>query len=121
MGTRFIASLEAHAQPEYKRMLVEAGAADIVYTPYFSGIPGNYLKASVRNVGLDPDRLPDAQREGANFDGGEKKAWRDVWSAGHGVGNIHEVLPTADIVAALRSEYQQACVDTRDVFNEACV
>ena len=118
MGTRFIASTEAHAQPEYKQMLVDTSANDIIYTPYFTGIPGNYLKPCVRNIGLDPDDLPAPNAESTNFGSDNKKAWRDIWGAGQGVGNIDSILPTADIVAALRQEYQQACQDTRDTFNE---
>lgn len=106
IGTRFIASTEANAQPEYKQMVVDTAATDIVYTPYFTGIPGNYLKPCVRNIGLDPDHLPAAQ--GTNFGSGSKKAWRDVWGAGQGVGNIDAVRPTADIVARLRDEYRTA-------------
>lgn len=120
MGTRFIASTEAHAQPEYKQMLVDTNANDIVYTPYFTGIPGNYLKPCVRNIGLDPDNLPEAKPDSTDFGSANKKAWRDIWGAGQGVGNIDSVLPTAEIVATLRQEYQQACLDTRDTFNEVC-
>ncbi|WP_066454851.1 NAD(P)H-dependent flavin oxidoreductase [Castellaniella caeni] len=119
VGTRFIASTEANAQPEYKQMIVDTAAADIVYTPYFTGIPGNYLKPCVRNIGLDPDNLPSAH--GTNFGSDSKKAWRDIWGAGQGVGNIDGVLPTAAIVARLRDEYQQALLAVRDHFaTETC-
>ncbi|HET8598255.1 MAG TPA: nitronate monooxygenase family protein [Castellaniella sp.] len=119
VGTRFIASAEANAQPEYKQMIVDTTAADIVYTPYFTGIPGNYLKPCVRNIGLDPDHLPAAQ--GTNFGSDSKKAWRDIWGAGQGVGNIDSVQPTADIVARLREEYQQAVRTLQDGFvTETC-
>jgi len=119
VGTRFIASAEANAQPEYKQMIVDTTAADIVYTPYFTGIPGNYLKPCVRNIGLDPDQLPAAQ--GTNFGSDSKKAWRDIWGAGQGVGNIDSVQPTADIVARLREEYQQAVRALQDGFvTETC-
>ncbi|WP_322995676.1 nitronate monooxygenase family protein [Castellaniella sp.] len=114
IGTRFIASTEAHAQPEYKQMIVDSAAADVVYTPYFTGIPGNYLKPCIRNIGLDPDALPDAQ--GTNFGSDSKKTWRDVWGAGQGVGNIDSILPTADIIAQLRDEYQQALLSLQDGF-----
>ena len=116
VGTRFIASTEANAQPEYKRMIVDTAAADIVYTPYFTGIPGNYLKPCVRAIGLDPDNLPAAH--GTNFGSDSKKAWRDIWGAGQGVGNIDAVLPTADIVARLRDEYREAAQALRDGFVE---
>ncbi|WP_323018594.1 nitronate monooxygenase [Castellaniella sp.] len=119
LGTRFIASTEAHAQAEYKQMIVDTAAADIVYTPYFTGIPGNYLKPCVRNIGLDPDQLPASH--GTDFGSDNKKAWRDIWGAGQGVGNIDSVQPTADIVARLREEYQQAAQSVRDGFvTETC-
>ncbi len=119
IGTRVIASTEAHAQPEYKQMIVNTAAADIVYTPYFTGIPGNYLKPCVRAIGLDPDHLPAAQD--THFGSDSKKAWRDIWGAGQGVGNIDSILPTADIVARLRDEYQQAVQSLRDGFvTETC-
>ncbi|MBV6272524.1 nitronate monooxygenase [Alcaligenaceae bacterium CGII-47] len=108
LGTRFIASTEAHAQPEYKQMLVDSCANDIVYTPYFTGIPGNYLKPSVRNIGLDPENLPTRDSQMTNFGSGNKRAWRDVWGAGQGLGNIDSIAPTADIIARLHKEYQQA-------------
>ena len=116
IGTRFIATTEAHAQPEYKQMIVDTAAADIVYTPYFTGIPGNYLKPCVRNIGLDPDNLPAAQ--GTKFGTDSKKAWRDIWGAGQGVGNIDSVQPTADVIARLRDEYRAAAQTLRDGFVE---
>lgn len=110
MGTRFIASQEANASQAYKDMLVESSASDIVYTPYFTGIPGNYLRASIRAAGLDPDALPSTPRQ-ANLGllaDTDAKAWRDIWGAGQGVGNIRGIQPTADIVAQLTKEYRQA-------------
>lgn len=106
MGTRFIASEEAAAVSTYKQMIVEATAADIVYTPYFSGVSGNYLKPSIRAVGLDPDHMPDQETIDVNF--AQPKKWKDIWGCGQGAGNIHAVLPTADIVARLRYEYEDA-------------
>ncbi|WP_417252172.1 NAD(P)H-dependent flavin oxidoreductase [Castellaniella sp.] len=119
MGTRFIASTEAHAQQEYKQMIVDTTAADIVYTPYFTGIPGNYLKPCVRQIGLDPDNLPTAQD--THFGSDNKKAWRDIWGAGQGVGNIDSILPTSEIVDQLRQEYDQAARALQDHFSrETC-
>ena len=110
MGTRFIATQEAHAQPGYKQMLVDTTAQDIVYTNLFSGVHGNYLRPSVATAGFDPDNLPVADKSKMNFDsaGGEKKAWRDIWSAGQGVGSIVDVPPVAELVTRLRAEYHEA-------------
>ena len=110
IGTRFIATEEANAVPEYKEMIVESKSADIVYTSLFSGVNGSYLKGSVRNIGLDPENLEDADKSTMDFgSGGAKaKAWRDIWSAGQGVGGVHEILPVADLVARMESEYKDA-------------
>ena len=108
MGTQFIASTEANAQPGYKQMLVDTQASDILYTPYFSGIPGNYLKPSIAATGLDPDHLPLQQSGKTDFGDEHSKVWRDIWSAGQGVGNIERIQPTAAIVEKLKREYQQA-------------
>ncbi|HEY8554557.1 MAG TPA: nitronate monooxygenase family protein [Burkholderiales bacterium] len=109
MGTRFIASREANADPRYKEMIVNCTAKDIVYTAYFSGVPGNYLKPSIAAAGLDPDNLPDNRDKSAmNFGSNRVKAWRDIWGAGQGVGNINDILPAADIIARLGREYRAA-------------
>ena len=111
VGTRFIATREANARPEYKKMLVEASAADIVYTPLFTGVHGNYLRPSVAAAGLDPDNLPTADKKTMNFSSGgnvEKKVWRDIWSAGQGVGAIDDVPSTAEVVERLAREYRAA-------------
>jgi nitronate monooxygenase len=112
IGTRFLATTEAHVLPEYKQMIVESGSDDIVYTNLFSGVKGNYLRGSVVRTGFDPENLPEADKSKMNFGSGsdlKAKVWRDIWSAGQGVGNIHEVLPTADLVARMVGEYD----DTR--------
>ncbi len=108
MGTRFIASREANASEAYKQALVQASAGDIVYTPFFTGIPGNYLKASIINAGLDPANLPAPQAEASNFGTTRAKPWKDIWGAGQGVGSIADVRPAADIVAQLRGEFEAA-------------
>jgi nitronate monooxygenase len=108
MGTRFIAASEANAAQGYKDMLTRSAAADIVYTPYFTGIPGNYLKPSIVAAGLDPDALPMADKSQMNFGSGRVKPWRDVWGAGQGVGVIDGAPPVAEIVARLVCEYEQA-------------
>src|SRR5690606_10909037 len=88
IGTRFIASHEAQAQEAYKQMLVNAQASDVIYTPFFTGIPGNYLKPSIAAAGLDPDALPASNPDGTDFGSTRTKAWRDIWGAGQGVGSI---------------------------------
>ncbi|MDD5297906.1 MAG: nitronate monooxygenase family protein [Rhodocyclaceae bacterium] len=108
MGTRFIATKEAHATPAYQQAIVDGNAADVVYTPYFTGVAGNYLKASIRAAGLDPDHLPEPDARGLKMGEGEAKAWRDIWGAGQGVGLISDVPSTAELVARLRAEYADA-------------
>ena len=110
IGTRFIATEEANAEPDYKQMLVDSAAADIVYTSLFSGVHGSYLKPSVEKAGMDPDNLPEADKSAMDFGSGgntSKKAWKDIWSAGQGVGSIHQVLPVADLVDRLAGEYEE--------------
>ncbi len=108
MGTRFIASREAAASEEYKACILSSNANDIVYTPFFTGIPGNYLKASVRAAGLDPDALPAPEAGGLSFTKKDAKAWRDIWGAGQGVGNILDTPEVAAIVQRLEQEYRAA-------------
>lgn len=110
IGTRFIASQEANASAEYKQALVKAGASDIIYSNLFSGVHGNYVRESIERVGLDPDNLKDGDKSKMSFaDGRSKaKAWKDIWGAGQGVAQIHDVPATADIVARLAQEYQSA-------------
>ena len=118
IGTRFIASDEANAAPGYKQAIVDAAAKDIIYTPFFTGIPGNYLKSSIAAAGLDPDNLPDVDRDSANFGSSRSKPWKDIWGAGQGVGNIDEILPVADIVARLEKEYRETVHRLNDCFVE---
>ncbi|WP_114394930.1 NAD(P)H-dependent flavin oxidoreductase [Oleisolibacter albus] len=111
MGTRFIATEEAHASPAYKQMIVDGSAADIVYTPVFSGIPGNYLAQSVVANGIDPTQISATigQPNVADWnEGSAKKAWKDIWSAGQGIGTIHDVPTVSDLVQRLVREYQAA-------------
>ncbi len=110
MGTRFIATRESLAGDAYREMVLQAQAADVTYTPYFSGVPANYLSASIQAAGLDPLELA---RNGvappANMDKSSRpKAWKDVWSAGQGVGAAQEILPAAMLVDQLESEYLAA-------------
>lgn len=121
IGTRFIASAEARAHDEYKQMLVDTRASDIIYTPFFTGIPGNYLKPSIAAAGLDPDNLPEAQASDTNFGSTRSKPWRDIWGAGQGVGSIDSVEPVEVIVERLKQEYREASLAIDDVFREACI
>jgi nitronate monooxygenase len=111
IGTRFIAVAEANAPNGYKDMLVASTAEDIVYTNLFTGVPGNYLKASISRAGLDPDNLPEADKSKMNFASGgnqKAKAWRDIWGAGQGAGQIHDVPTTAALVDRLERDYLAA-------------
>jgi nitronate monooxygenase len=111
IGTRFIATVEANADAAYKEMIVAANASDIVYTNLFTGVLGNYLRASIVNAGLDPDNLPAGDKSTMKFGSGgssRSKAWRDIWGAGQGVGTIEAIAPTAEVVATLRRDYEQA-------------
>jgi len=111
LGTRFIATEEANAGADYKQMLVESRGEEIVYTNLFSGVAGNYLRGSVVRAGLDPDKLPEADKTKMNFGTGgssEFKAWRDIWSAGQSVSGIHDVPTVATLVDRFALEYQAA-------------
>jgi nitronate monooxygenase len=108
MGTRFIATEEAHAAESYKRMIVEAGASEIIYTSLFTGVAGNYLKRSIAAAGLDPDDLPSVDKSQMNFGSTRVKPWKDVWGAGQGVGTIGDVLPAAQVIDRLKAEYAAA-------------
>lgn len=109
-GTRFIATEEARALPGYKEMIVDSRAADVVNSSLFTGIHGNYLKGSIQKAGLDPDNLPDGSKSDMDFGSGsdiESKAWKDIWGAGQGVGNIGEILPARELVLRMEREYRE--------------
>ena len=111
IGTRFLATPEASVPERYKEEILQSAAADIVYTDLFSGVSGNYLKHSVTAAGFDPLNLPKSDPNKMNFGttgGAEKKVWRDIWSAGQGVGQIDSVMPVAQVVAQLEGEYAAA-------------
>jgi len=109
IGTRFIATREANAVDAYKQAIIESAAKDVVYTPYFTGVHGNYLKKSIVAAGLDPDDLPVKDKSSMNFGGSrDAKAWRDIWGAGQGVGSIDQVLPAAELIAQMKQEYLAA-------------
>jgi nitronate monooxygenase len=109
-GTRFIATQEANAPPEYKQMIVASRAADIVYTSLFTGVHGSYLRGSIVNAGMDPDNLPEGEAHKMDFGSGgntRAKAWRDIWGAGQGVGSMHDIPALAILVDRLEAEYNE--------------
>ncbi|QJR02353.1 nitronate monooxygenase [Sphingobium yanoikuyae] len=110
MGSAFIATEEANADPAYKQMIVDSSGEDIVYSNLFTGIHGNYLKPSILLAGLDPDNLPESDPSKMNFadlsDG--KKAWRDIWGCGQGIGAVDAVVPAAKLVEKLAAQYAAA-------------
>jgi nitronate monooxygenase len=109
LGTRFIATAEANAPAEYQQMLVQSRAEDIVYTSLFSGVAGNYLRGSIVRCGLDPDNLPQGDKQTMNFgSGAAAKVWKDIWGAGQSVSGIHDVPSVAALVEAMAAEYQAA-------------
>jgi nitronate monooxygenase len=116
LGTRFIATDEGNAPGDYKQMLIDSGAEDIIYTSLFSGVNGNYLRGSVARAGLDPDHLPEADKTKMNFGTGGNtaaKAWRDIWSAGQSVSGIHSIETVDALIARMEREYASA----RESFN----
>ena len=111
LGTRFIATQEANAEPEYKQMLIESSANDIVYSNLFTGVLGNYLKPSIQSSGLDPDNLPTADKSAMNFGSGgntDSKAWKDIWGSGQGIGLIEDAPTVEELVDRLKSEFTDA-------------
>ena len=111
MGTRFIATKEANADPEYKKMLEESAADDIVYSSLFTGVSGNYLKPSIKNAGMDPDNLPDADKSSMNFGSGgntKSKAWKDIWGSGQGNGLIEDSPSVGELVDRIKAEFNSA-------------
>ena len=114
IGTRFIATQEANATQGYKDMIVDSTAKDIMYSSTFTGVDGNYLRPSVENAGLDPENLPYADKNDMNFgtSGGagdnQKKAWKDIWGSGQGIGTLHDVPTVRESVDSMIEEYQQA-------------
>jgi len=109
IGTPFIATPEARASDEYKQGIVASGAADIVNSALFTGIAGNYLRASIEAAGMDPDNLPPPGPDAMNFQSATgAKAWRDIWGSGQGIGAVDAVLPAGELVARLAREYAEA-------------
>jgi nitronate monooxygenase len=108
IGSAFIATEEANAAPEYKQMLVDSAARDLVYTNLITGVHGNYLRGSLERAGLDPENLPASDPTKMNFGPGRTRAWKDIWGSGQGIGAVKAVVPASDLVARLGREYQQA-------------
>jgi nitronate monooxygenase len=111
VGSAFIATDEARAAPEYKQAMVEGTAEDIVGSDLFTGVFGNYLRASIERAGLDPHNLPKGDIKTMNFEsaGGSKaKAWRDIWGSGQGIGAVKQVGPAAAFIEKLAREYETA-------------
>jgi nitronate monooxygenase len=111
IGSAFIATREAHAREAYKQAIVDGHAADIVYTNLFTGVHGNYLRASILAAGLDPENLPVSDPSKMSFGSGGSsaaKAWKDIWGCGQGIGAIEAVSTAGELVARLRREYDAA-------------
>ena len=112
IGSAFIATEEARAAEGYKQMIVDSNSDDIVYSNLFTGVHGNYLAPSIRNAGLDPANLPESDPSKMNFGnvdgGGAKKAWKDIWGCGQGIGAVDKIQSTHDFVAKLKREYNAA-------------
>jgi nitronate monooxygenase len=111
IGSAFIATEEANADPAYKQSIVDCSAADIVYSSLFTGVHGNYLRPSIVAAGLDPDNLPDGNAAGMSFGSGgssASKAWRDIWGSGQGIGAVKAVTSVAAFVDRLEAEYRDA-------------
>ncbi len=111
IGSPFIATTEARAIDAYKQMIVDSSAKDIVYSNYFTGIHGNYLKGSIAAAGMDPDDLPEADPTKMDFDQattGGAKAWKDIWGSGQGIGAVKEITGAGALVDRLANEYTAA-------------
>ena len=115
IGSAFIATGEANAVEGYKRMVVDSAADDVIYTDFFSGVRGNYLKPSIVATGLDPENLAASDPSKMNFGSGGAKVWRDVWGCGQGIGTIKEIASAGDRVERLVQEYREARLRLADL------
>ncbi len=119
-GSAFIATKEANADQGYKEGIVEGKASDIVYSDLFTGVKGNYLRKSIENAGMDPDNLPQGDYKTMDFGSGgntEKKAWKDIWGCGQGIGLINDVMSVQDMVDQFTTEYRAARESLKERFN----
>ena len=105
IGSAFVATEEARAIDAYKQAIVDGNSDDIVYSSLFTGVHGNYLAPSIRAAGLDPYKLPESDPSKMNFGGDAKKAWKDIWGCGQGIGAVKKIQSAADFVAQLKREY----------------
>ena len=108
IGSAFIATEEARASDAYKQAIVDGSSDDIVYSNLFTGVHGNYLAPSIRAAGMNPDQLPASDPSTMNFGGDAKKAWKDIWGSGQGIGAVNKVQSAAEFIARLTREYTQA-------------
>jgi nitronate monooxygenase len=111
VGSAFIATVEANAEQAYKQSIVDNASADIVSSSLFTGVHGNYLRPSIAAAGMDPDNLPEGDPSSMDFGSGgssDAKAWKDIWGCGQGIGAVKNIVPTAELVARLGSEYEAA-------------
>jgi len=111
VGSAFIATKEANAVDEYKQMVVDCDADDVVYSDYFTGVSGNYLKPSIADAGLDPNNLPKGDISAMSKltdQASDAKAWKDIWGCGQGIGAVDEIESVADRVASMKAEYDSA-------------
>ncbi len=108
IGSAFIATTEARAQEAYKQAIVDGTSDDVIYSNLFTGVHGNYLAPSIRAAGLDPDNLPESDPTKMNFGGDAKKAWKDIWGCGQGIGAVTKIQSAGEFIAQLRREYAEA-------------
>ncbi len=111
IGSAFIATEEARASEEYKKMITESNSDDIIYSNFYTGVHGNYLKGSIKNAGMDPENLPESDPSKMNFsskDGIDAKAWKDIWGCGQGISVVKEVTSAANLIQKLKKEYFEA-------------
>ncbi len=120
MGTRFISTKEAVASEDYKNMIIEGSVSDIVYTAAISGINGNYLKQSLEASGLTQDQWESKTKLDIKGEDGKAKAWKDIWSAGHGVETVKDVLPASELIARLRKELKDALESQSKLMDRWC-
>jgi nitronate monooxygenase len=110
IGSPFISTTEARAGDDYKQMIVDSNSSDIVYSNYFTGIHGNYLKPSIAKAGMDPDHLPEADPSKMDFEAATTgaKAWKDIWGCGQGISAVKEIASASNLIARLEQEYHAA-------------
>jgi len=116
IGSAFLSTAEARVVPDYRAMIVESSAKDIVYSDLFTGVHGNYLRGSIEAAGFDPDALPETALATMNFSataGVSAKAWKDIWGSGQGIGAIHAALPARELIAQFAAQYDEAAAALR--------